>query len=56
MSFDWAKANEAANDLSRVVDALTAAGLTRLEADARDLMERLEAVLEGDSPLSGDFE
>lgn len=56
MGFDRASANDAANTLSLAIDQLEDAGLSYLAAHARDLMDRLEAVLEGDSPMPADEE
>ncbi|WP_155133393.1 hypothetical protein [Roseibium sp. RKSG952] len=53
---DTAKMNEAANKIAEAVEALQAAGLTTLADAARDLQDRVEAVLEGDSPILGDDE
>ena len=54
MAFDRNKADEAANDLSAASDALEEAGLTVLALATRDVLDRLEAVLEGDSPFVSD--
>lgn len=48
------RADKAANDLSRASDELEDAGLSSLALAARDVLDRLEAVLEGDSPIPGD--
>jgi len=53
---DVKKANEAANELSAVPGLLDDAGLHTLSDIAQGLMDRLEAVLEGDTPYPGDTE
>lgn len=53
---DRKKADEAANELAGVAPLLDDAGLTVLALAARDLMDRLEAVLDGSDFLRGDDE
>ena len=53
---DRDKANEAANELSGVPGMLGDAGLHTLSDLAQGLLDRLEAVLEGDTPYPGDTE
>ena len=50
------KADEAANALSLASDCLEEAGFSTLATAARDVLDRLEAVLEGDTPIPGDHE
>mgnify|MGYP000050048610 CR=1 FL=1 len=56
MTFDMKKANEAANEMAAVSGLLGDAGLATLSTAAQDLMDRIEAVIEGDSPIAGDEE
>jgi hypothetical protein len=56
MAFNRSKADAAANDLSSAADSLEEAGLSSLATAARDVLDRLEAVLEGDTPMIGDTE
>ncbi len=53
---DVNKANEAANKVDEAAEALDSAELKTLANAARDLRDRIEAVLEGDSPIPGDDE
>lgn len=56
MGFDRKTADRAANDLSFAASSLEDAGLTKLALAVRDVLDRVEAVLEGDSPIPGDDE
>lgn len=53
---DRKKADKAANELSLASTLLEDAGLDTLAIATRDVLDRLEAVLEGDSPMPGDNE
>lgn len=53
---DRRKVSVAADRISEAVDLLSDAGLSRLSTAAQELLDRIEAVLDGDSPIVGDDE
>lgn len=54
MALNREEADKAANTLSLAVDQLKDARLVTLANMTRDVLDRLEAVLEGDSPYPSD--
>lgn len=56
MAFDRQKADEAASAIVLAHEKLQLAGLYTLAMVALDFLERLDAVLDNDSPMPGDDE